>query len=453
MRFPFSQLAALGLSLTLAACGRNSSSEQQTAATPPASDPAQNTAQAAALLTPGPWRGLLEMQEQMLPFSFEVKTEDNKPVAYLINPGLNGEERLRCPDITAAGDSAVIRLHVFDAALVVRGAGPGQLKGTWVKYDAKKPYRVPLTAMTAEVALAASATQPVSEREVGNFGGTWRVTFKDETGKTYPAVGVFKANPDKAKVGQYAGTFLTTTGDYRYLTGNASRANLTLSTFDGNHAFIFSGKEEGNNSTKPISKISGDFYAGKSGHETWTAVRDDKAKLPDADTLTYLKKGESRLSFSFPSIAAGQRISPTDAKYRGKVVVLQILGSWCPNCMDETAFLAPWYAANKARGVEVIGLGYERSPEYEKAAGRLRKLKERYDIGYELAVAGVSDKDSVARSLPQLAKFLAFPTTIFLDKKGAVRAIRTGFSGPGTGTYYEAEKAHFNRTVDKLLRE
>ena len=87
------------------------------------------------------------------------------------------------------------------------------------------------------------------------------------------------------------------------------------------------------------------------------------------------------------------------------------------------------------------------------AATRLRNLKTRLGIGYDLAVAGVSNKDSVARSLPQLAKFLAFPTTIFIDKKGAVRSIHTGFSGPGTGAYYAQEQAHFERTVSKLLRE
>jgi thiol-disulfide isomerase/thioredoxin len=224
---------------------------------------------------------------------------------------------------------------------------------------------------------------------------------------------------------------------------------LLLSTFDGNHAFLFDGRYD----AKGEAVIKGDFYAGKTGHETWSATLDPKAKLPNADTLTYLKKGESRLNFKFPSIAEGGSVSPTDPKYRGKVVVLQILGSWCPNCMDETAFLAPWYAKNKARGVEVIGLGYERSSDYAKAAPRLRKLKERFDIGYDLAVAGVSNKDSVAQSLPQLAKFMAFPTTIFLDKKGAVRSIHTGFSGPGTGKYYDEEIAGFNRTVDKLLKE
>ncbi|TDN38787.1 hypothetical protein A8B98_22330 [Hymenobacter sp. UV11] len=392
------------------------------------------------MLTPGPWRGELAAQGQKIPFLFEVKTEAGKPVVYLINKGLNGEERLRCDEISAAGDSATIKLHVFDAALVVRADGKDKLKGTWVKYDAKTPYRVPLVATAGAQPLFSGA---VAKGEP--FVGTWKTEFKDETGKTYPAVGIFKqANSD------VTGTFLTTTGDYRYLAGQADGVTMRLSTFDGSHAFLFTGKLNADDTT---SSLTGDYYSGKSGHETWTAVLDPKAKLPDADTLTYLKKGESRLNFKFPSIVQGGSISPTDPKYKGKVVVVQILGSWCPNCMDETTYLAPWYEQNKARGVEIIGLGYERSADYDKAAPRLRKMKERYNIGYDLAVAGVSNKDSVAASLPQLAKFLGFPTTIFLDKKGVVRSIRTGFSGPGTGQYYEDEKAHFNRTVDKLLKE
>jgi len=410
---------------------------------------------AAALLTPGPWRGELAIQGQQLPFLFEVKTEGGKPVVYLINKGLNGEERLRCDEISAAGDSATIKLHVFDAALVVRADGKDKLKGVWVKYDAKTPYRVPLVATAGAQPLFNNA----DAKDAAAFTGTWKTTFHD--GKdSYPAVGVFQQ-----KSADVVGTFLTTTGDYRYLSGQVVRGVMSLSTFDGNHAFLFVGshtsdtiREPDNKSFTPekdklSSTLSGQFYSGKSGHETWFAFRDDKAKLPDADTLTYLKKGESRLNFKFPSIAEGSSVSPTDPKYRGKVVVIQVLGSWCPNCMDETGFLAPWYVKNKARGVEVIGLGYERSSEYAKAAPRLRKLKERYAIGYDLAVAGVANKDSVAKSMPQLAKFLAFPTTIFLDKKGAVRSIHTGFSGPGTGKYYDEEIAGFNRTVDKLLKE
>ena len=441
MRQYFCWLWGAALGLGLAGC--------HSAATPETSEAGAPTA--AALLTPGPWRGELAVQGQQIPFLFEVKTEANQPVLYLINKGLNGEERLRCNEIAAAGDSVTVRLHVFEAALVLRAAGPGKLGGVWVKYDSKTPYRVPLTATAGP----APATAPAPARNDANFSytGTWRTTFQDETGTSYPAVGIFKQTGSTLTA-----TFLTSTGDYRYLTGEVSGHKLRLSTFDGSHAFLFTAQ---NGPPEPIditkdyapNTLFGDFYAGKSGHETWVALPDPQARLPDADTLTYLKKGENRLNFKFPSTVVGVSISPTYAKYRGKVLVLQILGSWCPNCLDESNFLAPWYEKNKQRGVEIIGLGYERSADYAVAATRLRNLKTRLGIGYDLAVAGVSNKDSVAHSLPQLARFLAFPTTIFIDKKGVVRGIRTGFSGPGTGAYYAQEKAHFERTVSKLLNE
>ncbi|GAC1601621.1 MAG: hypothetical protein NVS3B25_29570 [Hymenobacter sp.] len=432
--FSFRLLATAALGLALTGCSSTSTSSES----------------AAPVLTPGAWSGVLATQGQEIPFLFEVKTEAGQPVVYLINKGLNGEERLRCEDIKSAGDSTTIRLHAFDAALVMRADGQGKLKGTWVKYDAKTPYRVPVTATTDN-----GNHPPAASREKPQpYTGKWQVTFKGDDGKTYPAVGIFKQDST-----QIRGTFLTNTGDYRYLAGHVDGTTIHLSTFDGNHGFLFIGvaprtkSRSGEPGSIITGGIKGDFYSGKSGHETWSATLDPNAKLPDADTLTCLKKGESRLNFKFPSVFEGGSISPTDPKYRGKVVVVQILGSWCPNCMDETHFLAPWYEKNKARGVEVIGLGYERSGDYKVSAAKLRNMRARFQVGYDVAFAGISNKDSVARSLPQLAKFLAFPTTIFLDKKGNVRKIHTGFAGPGTGKYYAEETAGFEREVNKLLKE
>ena len=436
----------LGAALGTAACHSNTADTAAAGGTP-------NTP--VTLLKAGPWRAELATQGQKTPFLFEVKTEGGKPVVYLINKGLDGEERLRCPEITQAGDSVTVRMHVFDTALVLRADGADKLKGVWVKYDAKTPYRVPLTASLSSN--DSSNRRFHSDAKVGlmiasNKDLTYNVRFKDEEGKTYPAVGILKR--DSASQGvSITGTFLTTTGDYRYLFGNYAYLNgkwhMKLSTFDGNHAFLFDAVEN----KKVDEPLKGDFYSGKSGHETFTATLDPNAKLPDANALTAMKPGQKRLNFKFPSVFEGGSVSPTDPKYKGKVVVVQILGSWCPNCMDETNFLAPWYEKNKQRGVEIIGLGYERSPDYAKASERLRKMRERFNIKYDLAVAGVSNKDSASKSLPQLAQVLAFPTTIFLDKKGEVRKIHTGFSGPGTGKYYQQETAEFEQTVDKLLNE
>lgn len=405
----------------------------------------------SSVLTAGTWRGVLSAQGQEIPFLFDVAEDGGKPTVTL----RNGEERLKLDEITTAGDSTTIRLGVFDAALVVRAAGQDTVKGAWVKYDAKEPYRVAFRATRGRYELFSYEDGSRPGKFIASYpvamdkGVTYSVTFRGDDGTTYPAVGVFKyqggntANP-------LTGTFLTTTGDYRYLAGGLvlrdKEQHLMLSTFDGSHAFLFDAVET-------PTGFTGHFYSGKSGHETWTATLDPKAKLPDANALTGMKPGQKRLDFKFPSIMEGGSISPTDPKYKGKVVVVQVLGSWCPNCMDETNFLAPWYEQNKQRGVEIIGLGFERTTDQKLAAQKLLKMKQRMNIGYDIAVAGVANKDSASKALPQLAKVLAFPTTIFLDKKGEVRKVHTGFSGPGTGKYYEQEKAEFEKTVAQLLAE
>lgn len=429
-------VAGAGLALAVVACQSNSSSENQVATT------------AATPLTAGTWRGVLSAQGQEIPFLFDVATNGGKPTVTL----RNGEERLKLDEISTAGDSTTIRLGVFDAALVVRADGADKLKGTWVKYDGKEPYRVPFAATKGEQVLFGDEIPNTNKMApyIGEItkGATYKTTFKDRDGTSYPAVGLFKSSYNGV-----SGTFLTTTGDYRYLAGDIvltrNGFRMKLSTFDGSHAFLFDAApvKEG------FTELKGDFYAGKSGHETWTAVLDPNAKLPDANALAGMKPGQKKLDFKFPSIYEGGSISPTDPKYKGKVVVVQILGSWCPNCMDETNFLAPWYEKNKQRGVEIIGLGYERTPDQKLASQKLLKMKQRLNVGYDLAVAGVANKDSAANSLPQLAKVVAFPTTIFLDKKGEVRKIHTGFSGPGTGKYYQQETEEFEKTVASLLAE
>jgi hypothetical protein len=121
--------------------------------------------------------------------------------------------------------------------------------------------------------------------------------------------------------------------------------------------------------------------------------------------------------------------------------------------MDETKFLAPWYQKNKDRGVEIIGLGYERSPDFAISAPKLQKMKKRFGVEYPILMAGIDDKDAARHTLPMLEKVMAFPSTIFIDKNGKVRRIHTGFSGPGTGKYYDEFVEEFNLFVDKLLSE
>ena len=150
-----------------------------------------------------------------------------------------------------------------------------------------------------------------------------------------------------------------------------------------------------------------------------------------------------------------EKITNDDPRFKNKVLVIQILGSWCPNCIDETKFLSQYYVANKQKGVEILGLAYERKADAESAVKSLQPLIRRFNVQYPVALSGVSVSDSLRaeKTLPQIGKISAFPTTIFVDKKGFLRKIHSGFDGPATGEHYERYKKEFEATVNELLAE
>ena len=146
-------------------------------------------------------------------------------------------------------------------------------------------------------------------------------------------------------------------------------------------------------------------------------------------------------------------VSLSDEQFRDKVVVIEILGSWCPNCIDQIRFLAPWYRANKDRGVAIIGVGFELKDDLAFAQKTLGRLRDQLDITYPLLFGGYADKALAAEKFPALSQVLAFPTTIILDKKGNVRYIHTGYASESTGNYYTTYINEFNAIIDALLSE
>jgi thiol-disulfide isomerase/thioredoxin len=282
-----------------------------------------------------------------------------------------------------------------------------------------------------------SATKPAR-----NINGRWSAVF-GEDGHKDTTVGEFKQVGSKL-----TGTFLTTTGDYRYLEGTVKGDKIYLSTFDGGHAFLFTADIK-----DATTLINGKYYSGYSGLDPWTAVRNENAKLPDAYSLTYLKHGDKKIAFTFPDIN-GKKVSLSDARFKDKVVIVQLLGSWCPNCMDETSYMVNYYKKYHPKGVEIIGLAYERTTDFAKSKPTLQQLKTRFNINYPLLITGYTPaKGDPLKSLPMLADFKGFPTTIIIDKKGDVRKIHTGFSGPGTGKYYTEFVSEFEKLTNELLAE
>jgi thiol-disulfide isomerase/thioredoxin len=137
----------------------------------------------------------------------------------------------------------------------------------------------------------------------------------------------------------------------------------------------------------------------------------------------------------------------------GKVQVLQIFGSWCPNCIDETQFINNWRKNNSDLDIKFALLAFERSPNKEHALKQLRKAKANYSIDYPILVAGYTKEDKVENVLPGLEDFISFPTTIYIDKKGKIRKILASFQGPATGKYFDEFSRSFDLFLKKLSQE
>lgn len=383
------------------------------------------------------WQGRLHRQDGAdIVFNIEVDNTD-KMVMYVLNAG----ERLLVDDIQLQDDSVFIKMPFFDSEFKAARQPNGEVKGLWIRHLADRDVSIPFTAIPG---VKERFTQHLPAK--GNVTGRWATYFTAPDGSdTSFAVGEFKQQGN-----QVQGTFLTPTGDYRFLEGIVDGDTLKLSTFDGSHAYYFTARLTGEGKLE-----QGVFYAGiGNGKELWTAQKDANAKLPDETTLATVKPGQATLDFSFPDMN-GKPVSIKDDRFKNKVVVITLMGSWCPNCMDETGYLSQWYQQNKQRGVEVIGLAYERTTDLERSKKSLSGFLKRFDVQYPVLITGVTPADPKKgeKTLPQLTAIKGFPTTIFVDKKGQVREVHTGFSGPGTGEHYEHFKQQYNQLIDKLLKE
>lgn len=386
-------------------------------------------------LRAGVWRGVLQTSSgNQLPFNFMVKdTAGHQQLAII-----NGDERFKVTDIKTDGDSVFIRMPLFDSEFKLK-LEADSLKGQWIKHGASRDAIMEFTA-TPNTAWRFFKSP---EKPSFDVSGRWAAVFGDGANAEH-LVGEFKQTGSKL-----TGTFLSTTGDYRFLEGTVAGNKLYLSCFDGGHAYIFTANISGANTL-----AGGKQYAGYAGLGTWNAVRDANAKLPDAYSLTALKPGYKKIDFTFKDIS-GKEVSLSDARFKNKVVIVQILGSWCPNCMDETNyFTSGYYSKYHPKGVEIIGLAYERTTDFVRSQRTLQQLKNHFNVPYPLLITGYTPGNGdPGKSLPMLADFKGFPTTIIIDKKGDVRKIHTGFSGPGTGVYYKEFTDEFEKLTDELVGE
>jgi thiol-disulfide isomerase/thioredoxin len=406
----------LGSAVTLVAC-------QREAEAPPAPTSVEY----------GRYRAVLKVPGGELPFGLELVQEGGRPVAYLVN----GAERVQVTDAEVSGTSVELRMPGYDNVIVAE-ATPQGLSGEAVmlRRHAER-VKIPFKASIGRDYRFVSQPAPAA----GSVAGRWAVTMTDREGRTEPAVA--ELAQDGAKV---TGTFLTPTGDHRFLEGQLDGDQLLLSRFDGGSAFLYRAKLNADGT------LQGKWWSGTWSEQDWTAKRDDAATLGEAASATRLKNPDAPFTFTFPDLD-GKPVSLDDPRFAGKVVIVSIGGSWCPNCHDEAAFLQPYYRDLKDDGLEVVYLQFEYFDDFAQAAAANRRFVQKFDVQWPVLIAGVSDKDVVLEKLPQLEKFVAYPTSLFIDRRGKVRRIHTGFSGPATGRHHEEWRTEFEQLVRELLAE
>ncbi|MCA0131815.1 peroxiredoxin family protein [Winogradskyella alexanderae] len=379
-------------------------------------------------LQTGIYRAVIEVQDnEALPFIFEVTSDSTLTIS-------NAEERIEVDEITYVNDSIYIKTPVFNSyiAAVFDGAN---LRGQLINKTRKRV--APFKAEFNNDTRFNTINKPSED-----VTGIWETVFSKGTKGEYIAKGSFKQQGNKVQ-----GTFRTTTGDYRYLEGIVDGDSLRLSTFDGAHAFLFIAKVTD-------STLNGQFYSGKHWKEPFVAKRNAMYELPKVEDLTFLNDGYDQLEFSFPD--ENQNIvSLEDERFKNKVVLVQIMGTWCPNCLDSSKYYTEFHKANKDRGFEVVALAVEFVKTPEKAFANIARLRERIGMEYPIILAqyGTGSKAKLQEKLPMLNHVMSYPTSIFVDKKGKVRKIQTGFNGPGTGDKYIEFKKDFENFIAELLAE
>jgi thiol-disulfide isomerase/thioredoxin len=381
-------------------------------------------------LQTGTWRVCLQTPGGELPFLMELYQEGEKCMVDLIN----GDEQLSTDEVEENGADISIKLAVFNAQLKATLEEDGsKMNGYWYDYSRGNDYFLPFSAQL-------DATYRFSEHPHEpsiNVDGKWKTTFLNEEGESSNAIGVFEQSGN-----HLSGTFLTPTGDFRFLEGEVDGANFRLSAFDGAHAFLITGQKIG-------ETLTGAFYSGNHWKETFTANRDPYFTLPDPTELTYLIEGEP-FAFSFPD-EEGNLISLHDSRFQNKPVIVQIMATWCPNCMDETALLAEMYRRYHKEDLQIVAIAFERETNHDAVKRNFDRLRRRFGIEYPLLLGGNSSKKAASAAFPMLNSVIAFPTTLVIDHMGRNRLLYTGFNGPATGEIHLQFKKEFTRLIEGLL--
>jgi thiol-disulfide isomerase/thioredoxin len=381
----------------------------------------------------GTYRAVLRLPGGDTPFGLDVAQEQQQYVLYLIN----GTERTRVGNVKVANGEIAAVFPGYENSLRAR-IHRDSLEGsvTLIKAGGKEQV-IAFAAKLGET--HRFYAKPATDN--ADVDGTWDATFTNDKGETSKAILLLDQQHDRV-----SGSVMTPTGDHRFLEGQVHGDELQLSTFAGGLAYLYKLK------VGAKGTLEGEYWQGLASHEKVTARRNDAATLDGAGKQTTVRDNKQPFAFTFPD-TDGKPVSLSDPPFRGKVVLVTLGGTWCPNCHDEAQFLMPFYREHRDQGFEVIALMFERHGEFAKAARAVQGYRQDLGIEFPTLIAGLSETEEASKALPMLSGIYGYPTAILVDRNGVVRGIHTGFAGPATGRHHEEYVKEFTEEVERLLAE
>ena len=376
----------------------------------------------------GKWDATIQINGVETPFPLEISGSGANVTAFFFN----GDDRYASTEGRFENGKLALKWDYYEATLdatVKDGVLEGQYAGTRIM---KGPFAVRATREIAPPAAAPPGPVP-------KIDGLWEIPNKSGKGES---AWRFVVQQSGAKV---AATILRVDGDTGTISGTFQSGRFVLSHFDGARAHLL----------RITANDDGTLDIFQDAGRRLTAYRPEAARakgLPeptDPDLHTTLRDPNEPFRFRFPDLN-GRLVSDADPRFRGKVLIVEITGSWCPNCHDEAPFLAEMYRKFGAQGLEVVSLSFEEADQL-KAPTRLRAFVKKYGLEFPVLLCGTPDEANA--KLPQLVNWNTWPATIFIDRQGKVRGIHAGFPSSGSGEFFRRAKDEFNIEAGRLLAE
>ena len=381
-----------------------------------------------------------------LPFIAEIQLNDRlqiQVIATLAEENLkapitiyNGKEVYQLSVKKRIGDTIVYQFPAQDAEWRVAFEKDfSEARGWWINYNKKIPVRYPV-----HLYMTLSEMLPKPDSIFPKLFGRWKVLFEPGTPNEEVLVGVFQQEMN----GRIFGSFLSETGDYRYLHGFVANGKLHLQTYTGYWAFVVEADLNGSN------EMSGVFYSGGKSSSPFKAIKDETVQLRDESSLTYLVKRDEPVLLN-DLIKMNGRKTTIDLAVEKQLTLIQIMGTWCPNCLDETRLLQALQAEYGSKGLHVVALAFEVGTDTQKQRARLKNWIKSMNVTYPVYLAGTSSKDAASARFPMLNGIMSFPTALLVDQQGKIIAIHTGFSGPATGEAYTDLVKKYKQEIESAL--